>query len=224
MHVRAHYWQTCFPGGVHRAGVCCPWWGALAYILWENQASHLLEEFVQQSVERNSLLVYKHTRIRQTHPSETKGSRQPQFPGDHIWGRRRQLITICRPSKRPLRQISLGSYVFQEKGIWSNHFYFLGLVSFGFRCRHPICCTKCIVSYIRHTELKDQWQATPSSLWLESHSEITPSHSWPLFPRQKFPRPWIFEIALSLSTNWIETKYKLNATPSNKLPTAIPKR
>ena len=140
------------------------------------------------------------------------------------WGRRRQLITICRPFKRPLRQLSLGSYVFQKKGIWSNHFYFLGLVSFGFGCRHPICCTKCIASYIRDTELKDQWQATPSSLWLESHSEITPSHSWPLFPRQKFPRPWIFEIALSLSTNWIETKYKLNATPSNKRPTAIPKR
>ena len=47
----------------------------------ENQPSQLLEEFV---LERNSLLVYKHTMIRQTHPSETKGSRQPQFPGDHM--------------------------------------------------------------------------------------------------------------------------------------------
>ena len=63
------------------AGVRCPWWGALAYILWENQPSQLLEEFV---LERNSLLVYRHTMIRQTHPSETKGSRQPQFPGDHM--------------------------------------------------------------------------------------------------------------------------------------------
>ena len=69
------------------------------------------------------------------------------------WRRRRQLITICRPFKRPLRQLSLGSYVFQKKGIWSNHFCFLGLVSFGFGCRHPICCTKCIALY---TELKDQ--------------------------------------------------------------------
>lgn len=36
------------------------------------------------------------------------------------WGRRRQLITICRPFKRPLRQLSLGSYVFQKKGISRN--------------------------------------------------------------------------------------------------------
>ena len=79
-------------------------------------------------------------------------------------------------------------------------------------------------SVVHWAERPMQWQATPSSLWLESHSEITPSHSWPLFPRQKFPRPWIFEIALSLSTNWIETKYKLNATPSNKRPTAVPQK
>ena len=36
------------------------------------------------------------------------------------WGRRRQLITICRPFKRPLRQLSLGSYVFHKRGISRN--------------------------------------------------------------------------------------------------------